>query len=180
MLCCILGITFLSGALPSHGILAWAIPIALSCHYYEKKFSHLVFGVSICSMVLSLIIGTYYGEWISNLLKALESSGERIVTEETIKRVVLFFIIPRSIILFGLTVVCSTLKTRTRSLLIQQAGKTEEKQQILSELEVETHIRTSMLPSVFPLFPERKEFNIYAEMTLKKEVGGDFYDFFHR
>ncbi len=74
-------------------------------------------------MALSLIIGTYYGEWDSNLLKALESSGEGIVTQETIKRVVLFFIIPRSIILFGLTVVGSTLKARTRSLLIGMAEK---------------------------------------------------------
>ncbi len=81
-------------------------------------------------------------------------------------------------ILFGLTVVCSTLATRTRSLLIEQIKETKEKQQIVSELEVATHIQTSILPSVFPAFPERKEFDIYARMTPAKEVGGDFYDFF--
>ena len=178
MLSCILGITFLSSALPSHAILAWAIPIALSCHYYERKFSYLLLWVSIVCMALSLIIGTYYGEWDSNLLKALSSSGERIVTKETIRRIIIFYIIPRSMILFGLTVVCSTLATRTRRLLMQQVKETKEKQQIVSELEVATHIQTSMLPSVFPTFPERKEFDIYARMTPAKEVGGDFYDFF--
>ncbi len=178
MLCCILGITFLSSALPSHAILAWAIPIALSCHYYEKKFSYLLLCFSIVCMSASLIIGTYHGEWDSNLLKALASSGERIVTKETIRRIVIFYIIPRSMILFGLTVVCSTLATRTRSLLIEQVKETKEKQQIVSELEVATHIQTSILPSVFPAFPERKEFDIYARMTPAKEVGGDFYDFF--
>jgi sigma-B regulation protein RsbU (phosphoserine phosphatase) len=35
-----------------------------------------------------------------------------------------------------------------------------------------------MLPSKFPAFPDRKEFDLYATMTPAKEVGGDFYDFF--
>ena len=35
-----------------------------------------------------------------------------------------------------------------------------------------------MLPSIFPPFPDRKEFDIYASMTPAKEVGGDFYNFF--
>ena len=32
--------------------------------------------------------------------------------------------------------------------------------------------------NIFPAFPERSEFDIYASMTPAKEVGGDFYDFF--
>ena len=35
-----------------------------------------------------------------------------------------------------------------------------------------------MLPNIYPAFPERSEFDIYATMTPAKEVGGDFYDFF--
>jgi sigma-B regulation protein RsbU (phosphoserine phosphatase) len=35
-----------------------------------------------------------------------------------------------------------------------------------------------MLPCIFPPFPDRPEFDIYATMTPAKEVGGDFYDFF--
>lgn len=35
-----------------------------------------------------------------------------------------------------------------------------------------------MLPCIFPAFPNRHEFDIYASMTPAKEVGGDFYDFF--
>ena len=35
-----------------------------------------------------------------------------------------------------------------------------------------------MLPSIFPAFPERSEFDIYALMDPAREVGGDFYDFF--
>lgn len=47
-----------------------------------------------------------------------------------------------------------------------------------AELNVATNIQKSMLPCIFPAFPERKEFGIYATMMPAKEVGGDFYDFF--
>ena len=47
-----------------------------------------------------------------------------------------------------------------------------------AELSTATRIQSSMLPSIFPAFPERKEFDIYASMKPAKEVGGDFYDFF--
>ncbi|MCL2182710.1 MAG: SpoIIE family protein phosphatase [Chitinispirillia bacterium] len=55
---------------------------------------------------------------------------------------------------------------------------TAEKERIGAELNVATKIQASMLPCVFPPFPDRKEFDIYALMHPAKEVGGDFYDFF--
>ena len=55
---------------------------------------------------------------------------------------------------------------------------TAEKERIGAELNVATNIQASMLPSIFPPFPERDEFDIYATMLPAKEVGGDFYDFF--
>ena len=55
---------------------------------------------------------------------------------------------------------------------------TAEKQRISTELSLATRIQTAMLPHVFPPFPERTEFDIYASMNPAKEVGGDFYDFF--
>ena len=55
---------------------------------------------------------------------------------------------------------------------------TAEKERIGAELDVATHIQKSMLPCIFPAFPERKEFDVYATMNPAKEVGGDFYDFF--
>ena len=55
---------------------------------------------------------------------------------------------------------------------------TKEKERIGAELNVATKIQADMLPSIFPAYPDRKEFDIYASMTPAKEVGGDFYDFF--
>lgn len=54
----------------------------------------------------------------------------------------------------------------------------KEKERIGAELSVATQIQADMLPSIFPAFPGRKEFDIYASMNPAKEVGGDFYDFF--
>ena len=47
-----------------------------------------------------------------------------------------------------------------------------------NELALATRIQTSMLPTIFPAFPERSDLDIYASMDPAKEVGGDFYDFF--
>ncbi len=55
---------------------------------------------------------------------------------------------------------------------------TAEKERIGAELNVATQIQASMLPCIFPAFPEHEEFDIYATMQPAKEVGGDFYDFF--
>ena len=55
---------------------------------------------------------------------------------------------------------------------------TAEKERIGAELSVATQIQASMLPCIFPAFPDRPEFNVYATMQPAKEVGGDFYDFF--
>ncbi len=55
---------------------------------------------------------------------------------------------------------------------------TAEKERIGAELDIATRIQASILPCIFPAFPDRKEFNIHAAMTPAKEVGGDFYDFF--
>lgn len=55
---------------------------------------------------------------------------------------------------------------------------TAEKERIGAELDIARNIQASMLPCIFPAFPDREEFDIYATMDPAKEVGGDFYDFF--
>ena len=55
---------------------------------------------------------------------------------------------------------------------------TAEKERISTELALATQIQASMLPNIFPPYPDREDFSIFASMTPAKEVGGDFYDFF--
>ncbi len=60
----------------------------------------------------------------------------------------------------------------------QLMSVTAEKERISTELTLATRIQAAVLPSTFPAFPDRDEFEIYATMDPAKEVGGDFYDFF--
>ena len=53
-----------------------------------------------------------------------------------------------------------------------------EQDRIHAELNVARKIQADTLPNVFPAFPDRRDFDIYAMMAPVKEVGGDFYDFF--
>ena len=61
---------------------------------------------------------------------------------------------------------------------VRKLEKKKEEERIAEELNMATSIQAGALPSIFPAFPDRKEFDIYASMTPAKEVGGDFYDFF--
>lgn len=54
----------------------------------------------------------------------------------------------------------------------------EAEARIDRELEFARQIQYSALPSVFPPYPNRADFDIYALMETAKEVGGDFYDFY--
>ncbi len=55
---------------------------------------------------------------------------------------------------------------------------TAEKERMGAELSIAAQIQANSLPDVFPAFPNRNEFDIYALMDPAKEVGGDFYNFF--
>ena len=55
---------------------------------------------------------------------------------------------------------------------------TAERERISTELSLATRIQAAFVPHIFPPFPNRPEFDIFASMDPAKEVGGDFYDFF--
>ncbi|MGH7930038.1 MAG: SpoIIE family protein phosphatase, partial [Candidatus Binatia bacterium] len=55
---------------------------------------------------------------------------------------------------------------------------TAAKERIESELKIAHEIQMSMVPKIFPPFPDRSEFDIFATLVPAKEVGGDLYDFF--
>ncbi len=64
------------------------------------------------------------------------------------------------------------------SYMVDLRNATAESERIGTELELATKIQASMLPHIFPPYPDRHEFDIFATMEPAREVGGDFYDFF--
>ena len=175
---CILAIFVLSSAMSKHGVLTWTLPLMLSCHYYSPKLTKMTLVLSWIFFLPSLYIALFFGEWDQNLLNAGYYSGERIVTSQNVYETTLYFVFTRIFMLLGISVICTTLSKRTRIMFKRQIADSEEHQRISTELDVATQIQADMLPSIFPAFPDRPEFDIYATMNPAKEVGGDFYDFF--
>jgi len=65
-----------------------------------------------------------------------------------------------------------------RNLNERFAKQMMESSRLETELSMASSIQADMLPNIYPAFPERPEFDIFASMDPAKEVGGDFYDFF--
>lgn len=178
IICGITSIFILSGAMPKHGVLAWAVPLVLSCHYYSKSLTKLTLVASWVLFSASIYVGMYLGEFDLNLIAKEPDITKRVITAKMLIDATLFFVVPRALILLGISSICTTVAARTRRLLERQIKDSEERQRISTELDVATRIQADMLPCIFPAFPERPEFDIYATMNPAKEVGGDFYDFF--
>ena len=70
---------------------------------------------------------------------------------------------------------------RTKEVLELQRVEFElrtAREKVENELNIAAQIQRSILPSIFPAFPDHGEFDLYAMMIPAREVGGDFYDFF--
>ncbi|MBO4463443.1 MAG: SpoIIE family protein phosphatase [Prevotella sp.] len=57
---------------------------------------------------------------------------------------------------------------------------TAQKASMDNELQVAKDIQMSMLPKVYPPYPDRDDIDIYGQLVSAKEVGGDLFDFFIR
>lgn len=55
---------------------------------------------------------------------------------------------------------------------------TKAREAVESELRIARHIQESLIPRIFPPFPNRSEFKLWAKNIPAKEVAGDFYDFY--
>lgn len=71
----------------------------------------------------------------------------------------------------------SEMQTKLLEYLEDLKRTTAAKERIESELRIAHDIQMSFLQKVFPPFPDRKEFDLYAMLEPAKEVGGDLYDF---
>ena len=135
LLCSIVGVFVLSCAMPKHGLLAWALPLMLSCHYYSRVLIWLTLVLSQILFSASIFIGMFVGEWDQALLNAAISTGPREITQKLIVDAAFFFALPRAAILLGMSAICITLAKRTRTLLEKQARDSQERERIAAELD---------------------------------------------
>ncbi|EGB14780.1 protein serine/threonine phosphatase with Cache sensor [Pseudodesulfovibrio mercurii] len=70
------------------------------------------------------------------------------------------------------------MKTSLKEFIHDLTATTAAKERIESELRIAREIQMGILPKLFPAFPDRREFEVFASIEPAKEVGGDLYDFF--
>jgi sigma-B regulation protein RsbU (phosphoserine phosphatase) len=70
------------------------------------------------------------------------------------------------------------MKSSLKEFIRDLTSTTAAKERIESELRIAREIQMGILPKLFPAFPDRREFEVFASIEPAKEVGGDLYDFF--
>lgn len=172
------------------------IPVVFSSRYYSKKLtvvtavaSALAFAASaawgasrgmINLNIVTFPAGTQFtatGGFIGEAVKnagAADPGFNGMLTVNTL----LFDYLPRLMMFIITAIISCNIAGRGREMVVTQHEKDMKTARIESELSLATRIQADMLPNIFPAFPDRSEFDIYASMNPAKEVGGDFYDFF--
>ncbi len=77
-----------------------------------------------------------------------------------------------------LTISFEHMRAALKEYIADLTRTTAAKERIENELKIAHTIQANFLPKLFPPFPERTEFDIYASLSPAREVGGDLYDFF--
>ena len=173
--------------------LIMALPLILSARYYNKKFTIGVAIITAITFCISAYMSVNLGQQDLNTYNLIIPKGTTIVVENTlrdsvtkinideyqrVKNIYIHFFLPKFLVYNIIAFACAQIAQSGKNMIKKQEEITKKGARIETELDLATNIQKYMLPSIFPPFPEHDEFDIYAQMTPAKEVGGDFYDMF--
>ena len=173
--------------------LIMVLPAILAARYYNKKFTLSIAIFTTLLFIVSAIFSVKVGQQDLNTYNLIIPSGTNIKVETTLrdainkidvneserlKNVFIHFFIPKILVFNIVAFACVQISQSGKNMLKKQVEITTNGQRIETELSLANAIQKSMLPSIFPPFPEHEEIDIYADMIPAKEVGGDFYDMF--
>ena len=173
------------------------LPVVFSSRYFSRKLTvftsllttvafalsaywgatHGLINLNIVTMekgVQMIATGGFLGDAVQNALKVDQAAGDKMLIVNTL----LYDYFPKWLMFSITTIISCNIARRGRNMVISQHEKDLKTARIESELDLASNIQADMLPNIYPAFPDRSEFDIYATMNPAKEVGGDFYDFF--
>ena len=190
----VLAIAALNIILPKHTVIAWALCILMTNHYYNTKIGTVVFVLVTLLSIPCMYGSMFVGEFDPNLLLGNEAikDGHSLYSEGPQARYEMLdqlltlgynryvdclvdYFLPRAFILFLVFFVSFALNKRTYKLLVSEINVNTEQQKTKTELEVAKEIQLATLPSEIET---SKDIEIVAELRAAKEVGGDFYDYY--
>ena len=183
--------------LPIHSVIAWALCIVMTNHYYNPKVGLAVFITIIPVSLLSMYGAMFVGEFDANLLIGNEvlsnwkeyellyidgPEGRRTLLRQLLEagenrylQVIYLYYLPRLVLLGLIFFVSNALNKRTYKLLVSEISVNSEQEKTKTELEVAKEIQLATLPYENA---SSKDAELIAELKAAKEVGGDFYDYF--
>ena len=197
----VIAISVLNVIMPKHAVLGWALCITLTAHYYNRGFSRIMFFVVLFMMLVSLGLGTFYGEFDANLLSGeLDKKTQTLysvrlspmtfpdtpagryqmlkelinVGENRFVKIFTQYFLGRALFIILIYVITSFLNKRTNALLTNQIVSSNENMKNKTELEVAKEIQINTLPFETEI---SKDIEIVGELKPAKEVGGDLYDY---
>ena len=144
---------------------------------FDKEYTTITSKELAASYYTNLKGGTYqYKMEISDPIgQSTKAFNVTIIKEKAFYEQVWFYLLTLALLALILYSTLTSYMNRRLKAMELKHKEQAEKQRIASELSTAAAIQQSMLPHVFP---DRKEFEVYASMDPAKEVGGDFYDCF--
>ena len=173
-------------------ILIMVVPVILSSRYCSKGFTLLISILGAIAFAIASLSTAFYGIIDLNTVPAPEQGTVMVMegslretvlrqgvdTAKLIRRTMIDSFLPRLLVYTMISVISVLIAKHGYQMVMDQNRIAKQSAAVAVELETATKIQNSMIPNIYPAFPDRKEFDIYASMDPAKEVGGDFYDFF--
>lgn len=145
----------------------------------RKSYMYLVASFTLGFAVLLMALSALFmRKQIVNPIKKINAEAARFAEENCAPNIPLSAKISKINEISELASSISEMEDETLKYIDNLSTAISEKQRMGTELRIASLIQQGSLPSVFPAFPERNEFDLFALMEPAKEVGGDFYDFF--
>ena len=184
----------LSATLGHNVTLVMVFPVVISTRYFDEKYTLNVAIATALVFAASSIVNGFFGILNLNMVKFLsdtvlhagagENLHEAIIAAGVdrsvyVKSLLVNDFLPRCLIFLSLSVSCRYVASRGKRMIEVQSENVKKTARIETELDLATRIQTSMLPCLFPAFPEHEDIELRAVYYPAKEVGGDFYDYFN-
>ena len=160
------------------GILCVQRQMDILSNMRNSFMSKVVFALLILVLIVIVVQSLFLHHTLLKPLKMISEEAARFSTDSTVAEKKLTDSIRNKDEIGALAGSIDHMEEQIYAYIENITSITAEKQRILTELNLATRIQAAMLPNVFPAFPERADFDIYASMAPAKEVGGDFYDYF--
>ena len=168
------------------------LPVVFSSRYFSRRLTIFTSIFTSVIFIFSGVWGATHGFINLNIVTMAKGTemiatggflGDTVINagvsdEMLIKNTLLYDYLPKWLMFSITSIISCNIARRGRDMVVNQHEKDVKNARIESELNLASGIQADMLPNIYPAFPDRPEFDIYATMDPAKEVGGDFYDFF--